>query len=70
MRKAIIGDYRNESHYKDMCHEINRYDDLFDYGITIHDNALCEAAMKARDEAQKEFDERVMEGIRNGIIID
>lgn len=70
MRKAIIGGDYTEKDYKSLCHEIFRYDHIRDFAARTNNRTLFEAATKARDEAQSEFDERANEGMRNGIIID
>lgn len=70
MRKAIIGGDYTEKDYKSRCHEINRYGDLTNFAAKTNNMALFKAAAKAMDEAQREFDERADEAMRNGIIID
>ena len=70
MRKAIIGGDFTENEYKRRCHEINRYIDLFQYGIETNNNALCEAAMKAKKKAENKFAKMAKEAMRKGWIID
>lgn len=68
--KVNPSDKEKVAFYKGHCHKINRYNDIMFFAAKTNNMDLYEAAMKARDAAQREFEKRADEGMRNGIIID
>lgn len=69
LRKKIIGGDYSKDYYMGFS-EVSIYSHLLDYGIVIHDMDLCNAALKARDEAQGLFDRIADEAASKGMLVD
>lgn len=69
MRKEIIGGDYDEGYYKGFP-KINIYNDILSYAVRVHNNELCKAAIIARNEAQREFEEQADEAMKGGLLID